>query len=141
MKPAVVKILDSKNGQQGTGFIVSKKGLVVTADHNVSNASNTKVRLYDESERNCHKIEFRNTFHDVAILKIKGGNYHTISLGDYEKIKEGNEVYFCGYPLSSWHHAINHGMVSALFTRDSIKIIQIDGSVNSGNSGVPIGHE
>lgn len=43
MKPAVVKILDSQNGQQGTGFIVSKKGLVVTADHNVSNASNTKV--------------------------------------------------------------------------------------------------
>jgi S1-C subfamily serine protease len=73
------------------------------------------------------------TLHDVAILKIKSGNYHTLSLGDYEKIKEGNEIYFCGYPLLSWHHAINHGMVSALFTHDSIKIIQIDGSINSGN--------
>jgi hypothetical protein len=41
-KPAVVKILNSKNGHQRTGFIVSKKGLVVPADHNVSNASNTK---------------------------------------------------------------------------------------------------
>ena len=42
-------------------------------------------RLYDESERNCHKIEFRNTFHDVAILKIKGGNYHTINLAFLEE--------------------------------------------------------
>ena len=42
-------------------------------------------RLYDESERNCHKIEFRNAFHDVAILKIKGGNYHTISLAFLEE--------------------------------------------------------
>ena len=44
-KLAVVKILNSKNGHQRTGFIVSKKGLVVTADHNVSNASNTKAPL------------------------------------------------------------------------------------------------
>ena len=88
VKPAVVKTLNSKNGHQRTGFIVSKKGLVVTADHNVSNASNTKVRLYDESERNCHKIEFRNAFHDVAILKIKGGNYHTISLAFLEESKK-----------------------------------------------------
>ena len=54
MKPTVVKMISLKNGQQGTGFIVNKKGLVITADHIVSNASNTNVRLYDESERNCY---------------------------------------------------------------------------------------
>jgi S1-C subfamily serine protease len=135
VKPAVVKIINLKNGQHGTGFVVDKRGIIITAKHIISNASNTKVYFYDGSETNCSKIGYRNTIHDLAILKIKSGNYRALRLADYKDVKEGNEVYFCGYPLSSWHHAINHGMVSSMFTRDSIKIIQIDGSVNSGNSG------
>ena len=44
-------------------------------------------------------------------------------------------IFLC---IFSCHHIISHGIVSALFSRDSIKIIQTDGSINSGNSGGPL---
>jgi hypothetical protein len=71
-------------------------------------------------------------------LKIEKDNYQAINLGSYETIKEGDEVYFCGYQLLTSHHTINHGIVSTLFIQDSKRFIQIDGSVNSGNSDGPL---
>lgn len=71
-------------------------------------------------------------------MKIEKDNYQAINLGSYETIKEGDEVYFCGYQLLTSHHTINHGIVSTLFIQDSKRFIQIDGSVNSGNSDGPL---
>jgi S1-C subfamily serine protease len=137
VKPSVVKIIS--NRAAGSGFIVHKKGIVITANHVVvSDASHTKVRFYDESEKNCSNILHRDNKHDFAILQIEGNNYQTVNLGSHLTIKEGNEVYFCGYPLSSSQHITSHGIVSALFNEDSTRIIQIDGSINSGNSGGPL---
>lgn len=139
IKPSVVKVISTRLNEEGSGFIVDKKGIIITASNVVvSDASNTKVRFYDGSEKNCTNILCKNSFYDFAILEIENDNYQALDLGDYKTIKEGNEVYFCGYPLLRCNHTISHGIVSALFKRDSIKIIQIDGSINSGNSGGPL---
>ena len=136
VRPSVVKVIS--NSGEGSGFIVDKRGIVITASHVISNASHTTVQFYNRSEKNCCKILHRDIVHDFAILEITKDNYQAIDLGNYETIKEGNEVYFCGYPLLTSQHTTSHGIVSALFIRNSNRIIQIDGSVNSGNSGGPL---
>jgi S1-C subfamily serine protease len=76
--------------EEGSGFIVDKKGIVITANHVVvSNASHTKVQFYDRSEKNCCEVLHRDIMHDLAILEIENDNYQAIDLGTYETIKEG----------------------------------------------------
>jgi S1-C subfamily serine protease len=101
IKPSVVKVISADS--EGSGFIVDRKGIVITANHVVvsNDASHTKVCFHDGSERNCCNILCRNAIYDFAILEIENDNYQALGLGDYKTIKEGNEVYFCGYSISS----------------------------------------
>jgi S1-C subfamily serine protease len=44
VKPAVVKVLDSNSSQEGSGFLIDKRGIIITAKHVISAASSTRVR-------------------------------------------------------------------------------------------------
>ena len=95
VKPAVVKVLDSNNSQEGSGFLIDKRGMIITAKHVISDASSTRVRFYDGVEKRCIKILHVDTTCDLVILKIGTVNYPPLGIGDNENIEEGNEVYFC----------------------------------------------
>jgi S1-C subfamily serine protease len=70
IKPSVVKVISNRNA--GSGFIVHKKGIVITANHVVvSDASRTKVKFFDGCERNCSNIIYKNKKRDFAILEIE----------------------------------------------------------------------
>jgi S1-C subfamily serine protease len=100
-KPAVVKVLDTNNSREGSGFLIDKLGIIITAKHVISDAASTRVQFYDGVEKRCRKVLHADTTYDLAILKIEAVIYPALSMGDHENIEEGNEVYFCGYPLLS----------------------------------------
>jgi len=145
-KKSVVKVFsiiqrDGKTyGSAGSGFIVKNEGVVVSNSHVVINndPTGTKVIFDDGDEKQCTEILFRDEQHDYIIFRIEGSNYQELQLGDYTDIDDGGEIYFCGFPLKSNHHTIHGGNISAKFEEGGINIIQIDGSVNSGNSGSPL---
>ena len=145
-KPSVVKVISTLQQKTntfqstGSGFIVKTDGIVLSNSHVVINDDpiGTKVIFDDGVEKQCVEILFRDKQHDYIIFKIEGGDYQELQLGEYDDIKDGSEIYFCGFPLKSNHHTIHGGNVSSKFEEGGIRIIQIDGSVNSGNSGGPL---
>jgi len=146
-KPSVVKILSSiivqdvgRRERSGSGFVVSKDGVVITNSHVLlsDDPASVIIRFSDGTEKSCVDILFRDQAHDFAILRIEKEDYSFLTLGGYDRVEEGDQIYFCGYPLHSDYHTIHGGNVSAKFTDENINVIQIDGSVNSGNSGGPL---
>jgi len=145
-KPSVVKVVsilqqDTKTFKStGSGFIIKKEGIVISNSHVVINddPAGTKVIFDNGIEKKCTGIVFRDNQYDYIIFRIEEDNYQELQLGDYTDVNDGNEIYFCGFPLRSNHHTIHSGNVSAKFEEGTINIIQIDGSVNSGNSGGPL---
>ena len=87
-----------------------------------------------------------DTTNDLALLWTRLYNTSYLELGNSELINEGDEVIFLGYPFGYNRITSHKGMVSykgkILLSDDSSKIpiqaLQIDGIVNSGNSGGPL---
>ena len=134
----------------GSGFIVDKSGLVVTNKHVVSQGTpaDYKIILKDDSEHQVEKI-WRDPVNDLAILKISGGDFEAIEMGDSGKIKVGNFVIAIGTALGEFRHTVTTGVVSGLgrgiragdgFTEAEKldNVIQTDAAINPGNSGGPL---
>lgn len=122
----------------GSGFIFQKKSLLITCNHVIKDASSIMLKFGD-SEYITAKVVIRDDEHDLAIIKFEGGDRKPLPLGNLEKIKEGMEVIFSGYPFSSSDLTTHQGILSAI-TKDATGITSflIDGTVNSGNSGCPL---
>jgi len=65
-------------------------------------------------------------------------NRHVFQFTDSSNLLVGEQVVFLGFPFGDLHMTSHIGYVSAMYTRNNIEIIQIDGSINSGNSGGPL---
>jgi serine protease Do len=123
---------------QGSGFIISPDGYVVTNHHVIRNADRIKVAL-DGGKRLDARLIGSDQRTDIALLKIKKpGTYASVRLATRE-VRVGDWVLAVGNPfgLSS---TVTAGIVSAR-GRDvgdsPYDFIQIDAAVNKGNSGGP----
>ena len=63
---------------------------------------------------------------------------HIFEVENSDNIREGEKMLFIGYPFGMPNITSHIGFVSSIHTKKNIKIIQIDGSVNGGNSGGPL---
>ncbi len=123
---------------QGSGFIISPDGYVVTNNHVVRNADRIKIAL-SGGKRLDAKLIGTDQRTDIALLKIqKPGTYQSVRFAKKEA-RVGDWVVAIGNPfgLSS---TVTAGIVSAR-GRDigdsPYDFIQIDAAVNKGNSGGP----
>ncbi len=73
---------------------------------------------------------------DLIELKDK----YNFELRDLQGINEGDEVLILGFPFETTFLTTHYGRISALFEQGGIKKVQIDASVNQGNSGGPLYH-
>lgn len=83
---------------------------------------------------------FRNE-HDVVFLRLNEPEFagrHVFTLVDSENLKVGDEIGFLGYPFQMEQLTCHVGSISSLHRRGEVNVIQIDGSVNGGNSGGPL---
>jgi len=125
---------------EGSGFIVSPDGYILTNAHVISNATEVIVRMTDRREYSA-KVVGVDDRTDVAVLKIEGDGLPTVHLGDPEALKVGEWVVAIGSPFG-FENSVTAGIVSAKarsLPGDSYTpFIQTDVAVNPGNSGGPL---
>jgi serine protease Do len=126
---------------EGSGFIVSPDGYILTNAHVVDGANQVTVKMTDRREYSA-KVVGIDERTDVAVLKIDANNLPTVRLGDASKLKPGEWVVAIGSPFG-FENTVTAGIVSA--TARSMPgpssytpFIQTDVAVNPGNSGGPL---
>jgi serine protease Do len=125
---------------QGSGFIVSADGLILTNAHVVDDAKEVTVKLTDRREFRA-KVLGADPRTDVAVLRIDARNLPTVTLGNTRDLKVGEWVLAIGSPFG-FENSVSAGVVSAkgrsLPDDSFVPFIQTDVAVNPGNSGGPL---
>lgn len=126
---------------QGSGFIITPDGYIVTNNHVVENATKIMVKLYDETEYEARVIG-TDPQSDVAVIKIPAKSLPIVKLGDSDKVEVGEWVVAMGNPLGL-SHSLSAGIISAVGRNsmglaDYESFIQTDAAINVGNSGGPL---
>ena len=125
---------------EGSGFIVSSDGLILTNAHVVNGAKEVTVRLTDRREYQA-KVVGVDTNSDIAVIRINAKDLPTVKVGDSRNIRVGEWVLAIGAPFG-FANSATAGIVSALGRTlpDSgyVPFIQTDVPINPGNSGGPL---
>ena len=127
---------------QGTGFIISQDGYVLTNHHVVEGADTVRIRLADRREFTA-KVVGSDEQSDVALLKIAATGLPTLRIGSSDAIKPGQWVVAIGSPFG-FDHSVTAGIVSAVGRSNPysgqryVPFIQTDVAINRGNSGGPL---
>lgn len=137
----------------GSGFIISKDGLIVTNKHVVSDLNaKYKIITKDDKEYEVATIS-RDPANDIAILKINpsiDSGLRAAELGDSSALRVGQFVIAIGTALGQFRHTVTTGVISGLgrgitagspyegYAEKLDDIIQTDAAINPGNSGGPL---
>lgn len=125
---------------QGSGFIISADGVILTNAHVVANAAEVTVKLTDRREFNA-KVLGTDPQTDIAVLKIDARDLPAVRLGDSDKVRVGEWAVAIGSPFG-FENTVTSGIVSAksraLPDGTYVPFIQTDVAVNPGNSGGPL---
>lgn len=125
---------------QGSGFIISSDGLILTNAHVVRDAKDVIVKLSDRREFKA-KVLGADTATDIAVLRVNAKNLPVVRLGDSQQLQVGDPVLAIGSPFG-FEQSATQGIVSAkgrsLPGDASVPFIQTDAAVNPGNSGGPL---
>jgi len=159
IRDGVCKIEFIQNSQvvnSGSGFLYSNK--MVTNSHvfhpdGYIFPSDTKINLIfgDNYEKELLLSDFilisgsDENNSDYSIFEIKEletevNQRYNFELAALDEVREGDDVMVLGFPFETKYLTTHYGKISALFTENRIKKIQIDASVNQGNSGGPLWH-
>jgi len=126
---------------QGSGFIISAEGYIITNNHVVEDADRLTVELVDGRTMDAQVVGV-DPESDVAVVKIKADDLQPIALGNSESLQVGEWVLAIGTPLGL-SHTVTAGIVSGI-GRSGFNVatyenfIQTDAAINMGNSGGPL---
>ena len=149
-KEAVKRLVEPGNEQrrsydgEGSGVIYRAGGYIITNYHVVRDAGDIIVRTSNRRSYPAEVVGFDRTS-DLAVLKIEGDRFPTLSLADSDAVQPGTWVLAVGSPLGL-SSTVTAGIVSAkgrninlIPELDAIEsFIQTDAAVNPGNSGGPL---
>jgi serine protease Do len=127
---------------QGSGFIISRDGYILTNNHVVGNVDRMTVTLQDGRTFTDAKVVGTDPGTEVALIKIEGDNFPVLQMGDSDRLEVGNMVMAIGNPFGLTE-TVTVGVVSAV-RRSNVGIaayenfIQTDAAINPGNSGGPL---
>jgi serine protease Do len=122
----------------GSGFVLTKDGMIMTNAHVVEGADEVMVTLTDKREFKA-KIIGADKRSDVAVVKIEATDLPAVKIGDVSRLKVGEWVIAIGSPFGL-ENTVTAGIVSAKQrdTGDYLPFIQTDVAINPGNSGGPL---
>jgi S1-C subfamily serine protease len=137
---------------KGTGFICS--GLMITNNHVFAGPRNSIVCLRKEGQSKAEafclpyadfaqrlKTGSQENCYDYAILdipEIVGADDHQFSLENPRTRRIGEAIALIGFPLEHMNLTCHAGIISSFYESGPASIVQVDASVNSGNSGGPL---
>ena len=135
-------VMSDKDGHplaQGSGFLVSKNGHIVTNYHVIKNGASAVIKLPNGAFFAVDGVLASDKTRDVAIIKAHGNDFRTLPLGDSNRLQVGEEVVAIGNPLSL-ESTVSNGIVSAIRTVEDEggKFVQITAPISPGSSGGPL---
>ncbi len=127
---------------QGSGFIISEDGYILTNNHVVGEVDNIRVELSDGRVFDQAQLIGTDPETEVALIQIDATDLPVIKMGDSSKSRIGDWVMAVGNPFGLTQ-TLTVGIVSAI-GRSNVHIteyedfIQTDAAINPGNSGGPL---
>lgn len=136
--PAVVLIeaLDDQ-GQvsgQGSGFLVTTAGTVVTNLHVLRGAVRIQVRLASGDLYQTTELVDIDEVRDLALVRIRGYGLPTVTLGDSETVEVGEPVVVISSP-SGLTNSLSTGILSGVRRLETHRIFQMTAPIGQGSSG------
>lgn len=137
----------------GSGFVVSKNGLVVTNHHVVSGGDPEDffVVIGENGGQVAVNEIFLDEINDIALIRVDSENMSVLPLGDSSSLKVGQTAIAIGNPLGDLSNTVTVGTISALGREVEVPdnefnfsstthsdVIQTDAAINPGNSGGPL---
>ncbi|MDP2909714.1 MAG: trypsin-like peptidase domain-containing protein [bacterium] len=147
---------------QGSGFIVSEDGLILTNRHVVLDNEAEYTVFTNSGKKYPAKVIARDPVQDLAVLKIEKENkvdnagnfvdekFPILKLGNSDDLSSGQTVVAIGNALGEFRNTVSVGVISGLgrritasdssgaFVETLDNVIQTDAAINSGNSGGPL---
>lgn len=141
-----------KNIEQniGSGFIVTKDGIIITNKHVVSDTNATYTVLTNDKKTFTVEKIYRDPLNDLAILKVTANDLQALPLGNSDVLQLGQSTIAIGTPLGEFTNSVTTGIISGLgrgitagsMYEESVEkldnIIQTDAAISPGNSGGPL---
>ena len=130
---------------EGSGFVISSDGYILTNYHVVQHADQVKVGFRDGAEETAEVVGTDPSI-DLALLKVAVNGLTPLPLGDSESLRVGEWVIAIGNPLD-FEQTVTVGVLSAknrrvplptLDRRGLVTFLQTDAAINFGNSGGPL---
>jgi len=133
----------------GSGFIVSKDGLILTNKHVAIDDNAIFSVVTNDGQKYPAEVLARDPINDLAVLKIEAKGLKPLALGDSDKIEIGQTVIAIGNALGEFENTVTRGVISGInrrveagvsqgFSEVLEEAIQTDAAINPGNSGGPL---
>lgn len=140
----------------GTGFVVSKDGLIMTNKHVVASDREKYTVVITANDGNKKEYEVKSisrdpsALNDMALIKVDASDLVPLELGDSDQLKVGQKVIAIGNALGRFENTVTTGVVSGLgrgvspidpstgVSENLEDLIQTDAAINPGNSGGPL---
>ena len=139
---AIVMISDADTAQ-GSGFVVSADGLIVTNLHVVAPMRQPRVTLASGESFGEVRVVGYDRERDLAVLKIPASDLPALALGQANDVRVGRQVVALGAPWGLSGTA-TVGIISAIRRHPALhgsRMLQTDAAINPGNSGGPLINE
>src|SRR3989338_6127065 len=134
----------------GSGFLITTNGYILTNRHVVEDSAATFTALLSNGSQKPAKVIYTDKDKDIAIIKIEGTGYKTVSLGNSDAVKLGESVIAIGNALGEYNNSVSVGIISGLnrslsvqdrttgITENLTGVMQTDAAINPGNSRGPL---
>jgi hypothetical protein len=132
----IIEALDERGSVtgQGSGFIVTSQGAVVTNLHVVQGASSLRVKLPGGDAYKTSDLVDVDDAKDIVVVKVKGFRLPVVTLGDSDKAETGEPVVAISSP-EGLVNSISTGVISGVRRFDTHRVFQITAPISQGSSG------
>lgn len=142
-----VRVAGPDGTSEGSGFIATTDGYVITNDHVVAAATGPATVVFNDGSAAPATLVGQDPESDIAVIKVTKEGLRPVAFGDSEALAVGDPVLAIGSPLSL-ANTVTAGIISALDRTMQAgepggptryyAAIQTDAAVNHGNSGGPL---
>jgi regulator of sirC expression with transglutaminase-like and TPR domain len=139
-KSIVVIHYTGRDGRQtglGTGFVVSKDGLIATNFHVIGEARPITVQLAGGAKHEVDAVHAADRNLDLALVHINAEGLVPLPLGDAQAVKDGQPLVALGHPRGL-KNSVVAGVLSGRREVEGVPMLQIAMPIEEGNSGGPV---
>ncbi|HET9401842.1 MAG TPA: trypsin-like peptidase domain-containing protein [Candidatus Acidoferrales bacterium] len=140
-KESVVTIVMESNDEPialGSGFLVSSDGAIATNYHVIASGNAAVVKFADGTVLPVDGVLAIDKTHDLAVIKVHGKIFQTLTLGNSDQVEVGEDVVAIGNPLGL-ELTVSNGILSGIRkTEEEGKFLQTTAPISHGSSGGPL---